>query len=102
MPVGGTGNEITVLPDTSVTLEVYISNVAPTLLQGDQASLDPVASGGLFGTVVHDGVDPVINTDRPDFVYAGLNPLTTVGAGPPPTVVALMINPLDSVLTAEG
>ncbi len=101
VPVGGAGNEITVLSDTTVTVEVYISNVAPTLLQGYQASVEPVASGGLFGTVEHDGVDPVIDTTRPDFVFAGKNPLTTTGVGPPPTVLALVFNAADSVLITD-
>ena len=101
VPVGGTGNEITVMPDTSVTVEVYISNVAPDLLQAYQAAVYPVATGGLRGTVVHDGVPPVLDQSRPDFVFAGLSPLATTGVGPPPIVVALLMDPLDSVLITD-
>jgi hypothetical protein len=97
VPRGGTGNEISVLPGSSVIVDVFISDVAPTLVQGYQASVAVQASGGDSGTVAHDGNLPVIDSARPDFVFAGGPAFTQPGLGPPPTVLAFVINSSDAV-----
>lgn len=40
-PLGGSGNDITVLAGTQVTLEIFVSDYAPSLIMGYQVDLDP-------------------------------------------------------------
>ena len=101
VPVGGTGNEISVLPGSSVVIETYISDVAPSLVQAYQVSTGPQATGGFSGTVQHNGLPPVIDMGRSDYIFFGFVPLATTGVGPPPVVVGLLLDPADSVLITD-
>lgn len=55
-PVGGEGNDITVLAGTQVTLEIFVSNYAPNLLSAYQVDLDPAG----FSNGVGAGLVPFI------------------------------------------
>ncbi|NOT00389.1 MAG: hypothetical protein HOP29_07150 [Phycisphaerales bacterium] len=87
-PVGGVGNNITVAAGSTVVLEVFISDVAPTGLRGYQSTLPFSATGGVSGTMMHNGVVPVVNTGRADYVFAGVTSFPTAAIGPPPRLAA--------------
>ncbi len=99
-PAGGVGNAIDVLPGSTVKVEVFIGNVAPTLLRGYQSRLPLQATGGSSGFVRHDGATPVIDEARTDFIF-GTVPSSLVlekVIGPPPRILGLIFNAADSVL----
>jgi len=98
VPRTGTGNEITVAPGASVVIDVFISNVAPSKLQGYQAALPQTASGGSLGSVTHNGVLPVIDTARADYVFLGLGAFAQRTLTPFPQVLGLLLDPGSSPL----
>ncbi len=99
IPRGGVGNQITVTPGTTVTVDVFIENFAPDLIFAYQCTMPFSASGGFLGTVNHDGTTPVIDEARADYLFFGLTPaLISKFAGPPPRVLNSRLNPAEAVL----
>lgn len=94
-----TPDEVTINSGDSITIQVFLENVAPTLLRAYQAEFPQFAPGGVVGTLEHDasGPSPVVDLENSDYVFAGEVAIPAVDEGPPPRLGSAIVFASNSV-----
>ncbi len=99
-PRGGVGNEITVGPGATVTIDFFVENLAPELFRSYQMTLESTYTSAKSGTVDHDGLAPIVDDQRSDFVFSGVGAVNA-GSVSPVSFLAAVIDLNDAVLVTD-